>query len=164
MSNKQYRAKRREQAIAEGMCVRCWKQRPEGGLRCSGCRLAAREGTSRRKVRARELGLCVKCNSRQPDPGHSSCARCREYNRVSLLKLRTDAVEMGLCYQCRCRPVADGTRYCELHRNSKSRLRVFCDDCLMSGGHRSDCPSARKVAARHVSGTRNFQEAQHDKP
>ena len=61
--------------------------------------------------RLRDLGKCVNCSARNPDPEFVRCARCREkLNRAKYARRKRDR-ERGRCMECRA-PLAPGYALC----------------------------------------------------
>ena len=82
----EYRERRKERLLAQGLCTGCGK-RPhiDGMMYCTECREKNRAKKRARFKNAVEHGLCIRCMAAKARDGRTMCLRCAVYeaNRKS---------------------------------------------------------------------------------
>ena len=73
----EYRERRKERLLAQGLCTSCGK-RPhiDGLMYCTECREKNRAKKRARFKNAMEQGICVRCMAVKARKGYTMCLRC----------------------------------------------------------------------------------------
>jgi hypothetical protein len=112
---KRLRASRQyNEKAAQGLCRNegCHNPVTPGKVRCAPCLEHYNKLRQERRVRNREISLCIDCGN--PSSGYSRCEVCRSGARRIDNKLYRISCEAGTCVTCG-RPAAPNLRSCLVH-------------------------------------------------
>ena len=82
-----------------------------GGANPDGKRKSARAKSKRRQKARIEAGLCIRCGTRPPAEGGTTCRPCRDRRQAAERRKYMDRRQAGLCTRCG-RPAIDGLSRC----------------------------------------------------
>ena len=145
---------------------------PYGGANADAKRKSARAKSKRRQKARQEAGLCIRCGTRAPVEGGTTCAPCRAKRQAAEQQQYAERRAAGCCTRCggpafdglsRCGPCAaiEDAGRCPERKNARSRklyaARRARGDCTSCGKPSRGAARCAPCAEKSYHGSAHFK-------